>query len=170
MNSLTSTGQPAAPRQGRSRAASANHATTACTSSARSSSTSARICRQNVILGRGLPRTGGLVTYSASMGGLFHPIGPEAEETYWLRRGAVLIVLVAVLVGAGFMISSISQAISGPAQPAAAPPADPAAPAPVFADALGRAQAGWRTVVSAAVASGVPVPAFSTSLAYYDAL
>ena len=42
--------------------------------------------------------------------------------------------------------------------------------APVFADALGRAQAGWRTVVSAAVASGVPVPAFSTSLAYYDAL
>ncbi|TDO84773.1 hypothetical protein [Enemella evansiae] len=68
------------------------------------------------------------------MGGLFHPIGPEAEETYWLRRGAVLIVLVAVLVGAGFMISSISQAISGPAQPAAAPPADPAAPAPAPAD------------------------------------
>ncbi|MGY4720293.1 NADP-dependent phosphogluconate dehydrogenase [Naumannella huperziae] len=42
--------------------------------------------------------------------------------------------------------------------------------APVFAESLGKAQQGWRRVVAAAVYSGVPVPAFATSLAYYDAL
>lgn len=65
------------------------------------------------------------------MGGLIHPIGPEAEQTYWLRRGAVLVVLVAVLVGAGFMISSISQAVTGSSEPAAGPPPEAPAPAPV---------------------------------------
>jgi 6-phosphogluconate dehydrogenase len=37
-----------------------------------------------------------------------------------------------------------------------------------FAVRVGRAQAGWRRVVGVAQAAGVPVPALSASLAYYD--
>jgi 6-phosphogluconate dehydrogenase len=37
-----------------------------------------------------------------------------------------------------------------------------------FRDAVGNADAAWRRVVSTAVELGVPVPAFSSSLAYYD--
>ncbi|GAC1654835.1 MAG: NADP-dependent phosphogluconate dehydrogenase [Candidatus Dormibacteraceae bacterium] len=40
--------------------------------------------------------------------------------------------------------------------------------APYFLDALRRCQASWRRVVGVAVELGVPVPAFSSSLAYYD--
>jgi 6-phosphogluconate dehydrogenase len=40
--------------------------------------------------------------------------------------------------------------------------------APYFNDALKAAQEPWRRVVSEAVRLGVPVPAFSSSLAYYD--
>lgn len=39
-----------------------------------------------------------------------------------------------------------------------------------FADEIGAAQEGWRSVIVAAVRHGIPVPAFSASLAYYDAL
>jgi 6-phosphogluconate dehydrogenase len=39
---------------------------------------------------------------------------------------------------------------------------------PHFKGEIDRAQAGWRTVVAAAVTSGVPVPAFSTALSFYD--
>lgn len=42
--------------------------------------------------------------------------------------------------------------------------------APYFADALGRAQGAWRRIVSASANSGIPAPAFSSSLAYYDGL
>jgi 6-phosphogluconate dehydrogenase len=35
---------------------------------------------------------------------------------------------------------------------------------------LNRTQASWREVVGLAVTAGVPVPAFSASLAYYDSL
>ena len=42
--------------------------------------------------------------------------------------------------------------------------------APFFQQVLQRAQAAWREVVGLAVAAGVPVPAFSASLAYYDSL
>jgi 6-phosphogluconate dehydrogenase len=38
-----------------------------------------------------------------------------------------------------------------------------------FADALGSRQESWRLAVQAAVACGIPVPAMSASLAYYDA-
>jgi 6-phosphogluconate dehydrogenase len=52
--------------------------------------------------------------------------------------------------------------------------ADPALPhlafAPFFRDLLNRAEAPWRQVISAAVIGGVPVPAFSASLAYFDSL
>jgi 6-phosphogluconate dehydrogenase len=39
---------------------------------------------------------------------------------------------------------------------------------PYFAAELGRALHGWRRVVAAAVTSGIPVPAISSALAYYD--
>jgi 6-phosphogluconate dehydrogenase len=41
--------------------------------------------------------------------------------------------------------------------------------APFFEQALNRAQGAWREVVALAVRAGVPVPAMSASLAYYDA-
>ena len=40
--------------------------------------------------------------------------------------------------------------------------------APYFTDALTNAQDSWRKVISIAVTLGVPTPAFSSSLAYYD--
>jgi 6-phosphogluconate dehydrogenase len=40
--------------------------------------------------------------------------------------------------------------------------------APFFTDALASAQESWRRVVARAVEAGVPVPAFTSSLAYYD--
>ena len=52
--------------------------------------------------------------------------------------------------------------------------ADPALPvllsAPYFVEALGRAQDAWRRIVSTAASAGIPSPAFSSSLAYYDGL
>ena len=52
--------------------------------------------------------------------------------------------------------------------------ADPDLPnlalAPYFRDVLNRAQQPWREVVALAVRAGIPVPAFSASLAYYDSL
>ena len=39
---------------------------------------------------------------------------------------------------------------------------------PYFKDVIERTQANWRTVVSDAVLSGIPTPAFSASLAYFD--
>ncbi len=39
-----------------------------------------------------------------------------------------------------------------------------------FRDALTQSQEAWRRVVSAAAHAGIPAPAFSSSLAYYDAL
>ena len=42
--------------------------------------------------------------------------------------------------------------------------------APYFRDALAAGQQSWRRVVSHAALAGIPTPAFSSSLAYYDAL
>ncbi len=42
--------------------------------------------------------------------------------------------------------------------------------APYFVEALQRAQAAWRRIVAAAAGAGIPSPAFSSSLAYYDGL
>ncbi len=39
---------------------------------------------------------------------------------------------------------------------------------PFFRDKLHQAQEGWRKVVSTAVENGIPVPAFSSALAYFD--
>ena len=40
--------------------------------------------------------------------------------------------------------------------------------APYFKEAIDRTQRAWRRVVAAAVTNGIPVPAFSSALAYYD--
>ncbi|HXN91312.1 MAG TPA: NADP-dependent phosphogluconate dehydrogenase [Candidatus Sulfotelmatobacter sp.] len=40
--------------------------------------------------------------------------------------------------------------------------------APFFQEALANAQPAWRRVVTAAVDRGIPIPAFASSLAYYD--
>jgi 6-phosphogluconate dehydrogenase len=42
--------------------------------------------------------------------------------------------------------------------------------APYFADAIRQGISSWRRVVAQAAAAGIPVPAFSSSLAYYDGL
>ncbi len=42
--------------------------------------------------------------------------------------------------------------------------------APYFTEAVARTQDAWRRVVAGAAQSGVPTPAFSSSLAYYDGL
>ncbi|MBC9926062.1 MULTISPECIES: NADP-dependent phosphogluconate dehydrogenase [unclassified Leucobacter] len=42
--------------------------------------------------------------------------------------------------------------------------------APFFATAAGGAQEAWRSVVSTAALAGVPIPAFASSLSYYDGL
>ncbi|MEZ5190233.1 MAG: NADP-dependent phosphogluconate dehydrogenase [Schumannella sp.] len=42
--------------------------------------------------------------------------------------------------------------------------------APYFAEALAQSQESWRRVVVAAARAGIPSPAFSSSLAYYDGL
>ncbi len=39
---------------------------------------------------------------------------------------------------------------------------------PYFKDAVEKAQKNWRKVVAAAVSQGIPAPAFSSALAYYD--
>ena len=39
---------------------------------------------------------------------------------------------------------------------------------PYFTEAVQQAQTGWRHVVSTATLQGLPVPAFSSALAYYD--
>jgi 6-phosphogluconate dehydrogenase len=52
--------------------------------------------------------------------------------------------------------------------------ADPNLPSllaePEFAEEIGRAQVPWREVIAAANRRGIPVPAFSSALAYYDTL
>jgi 6-phosphogluconate dehydrogenase len=50
------------------------------------------------------------------------------------------------------------------------PSLDSLVTAPFFASAAGAAQDAWRSVVSAAALAGVPIPAFASSLAYYDGL
>src|SRR5262249_44696386 len=40
--------------------------------------------------------------------------------------------------------------------------------APYFQGVIDRCQGGWRRVVAQAVGAGVPTPAFTTALAFYD--
>ena len=41
--------------------------------------------------------------------------------------------------------------------------------APFFTKVIEDSQASWRRIVCAAVANGIPIPAFSSALAYFDA-
>ena len=41
---------------------------------------------------------------------------------------------------------------------------------PFFNDAITKAQSGWRASVGKAIQYGIPTPAFSTALAFYDGL
>lgn len=51
-----------------------------------------------------------------------HPVGPEGERTYWIRRGVAVLVLVVLVTGTGFMISALG---GGGADIAATPAAQP---------------------------------------------
>jgi 6-phosphogluconate dehydrogenase len=39
---------------------------------------------------------------------------------------------------------------------------------PFFKDIIHRSQSGWRRVISAAALKGIPIPAFSSALSYFD--
>jgi len=39
---------------------------------------------------------------------------------------------------------------------------------PFFKNAVDKAQSSWRYVISQAILMGIPIPAFSTALAFYD--
>ena len=47
---------------------------------------------------------------------------------------------------------------------------DPTELSSYFADAVGNSLSAWRRVVAGAAQNGVPTPAFSSSLAYYDGI
>ena len=68
-------------------------------------------------------------------------------------------------------------ASSAPASSTASPRRTPRTPAsscsltaPYFRDAIAETQEAWRRVVAIAARAGIPAPAFSSSLAYYDGL
>ena len=42
--------------------------------------------------------------------------------------------------------------------------------APFFTQAVDQAQGAWRRVITAAVAAGIPTPAYSSALAFYDGI
>lgn len=64
------------------------------------------------------------------------PVGPEEERVYWIRRGLALVVLLILIIGMGFMISSLGNADEKPPptdteavpSPAVAPTAQPTQP------------------------------------------
>lgn len=83
------------------------------------------------------------------MEGLLRPVGPEEERIYWIRRGLALVVLLVLIVGVGFMVSSIGNADEMPAAteteavpPQAAPtPAAPPPPPPGVPDEVATEEA-----------------------------
>lgn len=44
------------------------------------------------------------------MEGLLRPVGPEDIRTYWIRRGAAILILLLLIIGLGFMIANIGRA------------------------------------------------------------
>ncbi|GAA3134791.1 NADP-dependent phosphogluconate dehydrogenase [Planomonospora alba] len=81
-------------------------------------------------------------------------VDPGALATIW--RGGCIIRAV--------FLDRIREAYAAAEQPATL------LVAPYFADALALAQRSWRRVVATAAELGIPVPGFSSALAYYDAL
>ena len=100
-----------------------------------------------------------IVAYSQG----FDAIGQGAVEHSWtIDRGAVAKIWRAGCIIRARFLNQISDAYRE----------EPSLPlllaSPIFSDALFRADQAWRTVIQDAVARGIPTPAFSSSLAYYD--
>lgn len=102
------------------------------------------------------------------MEGLLRPIGPEEERTYWIRRGLLLLVVVLLLIGLGFLISSLGRADGTrvEAEPAVTPVAEPApaepageVPEAVVKDEAVPVPSGARTTGSGTVAATGGAPA-----------
>jgi 6-phosphogluconate dehydrogenase len=100
-----------------------------------------------------------IVAYSQG----FDAIGEAAKEYSWnIDRGAIAKIWRAgCIIRARFLNHIASAYQSQPALPLLLA-------APVFKSAVESAQAAWREVISEAVLRGIPTPAFSSSLAYYD--
>src|SRR5690606_10167600 len=102
-----------------------------------------------------------IVAYSQG----FDEIRAGAEEYNWkIDLGAVSRIWRAGCIIRAQFLNRIAEAYA----------AEPALPvlmtAPYFAEAIARGQQAWRRVVAHAAASGIPAPAFSSSLSYYDGL
>jgi 6-phosphogluconate dehydrogenase len=100
-----------------------------------------------------------IVAYSQG----FDAIGVGALEHNWvIDRGAVAKIWRAGCIIRARFLNQISDAYT----------ADPALPlllaSPIFHDALTKSNTAWRIVIAEAVTRGIPTPAFSSSLAYYD--
>lgn len=95
----------------------------------------------------------------------FDEIVAGAEEYGWdIRKGEIAKIWRGGCIIRAQFLNRITEAYA----------ADPALvaliTAPYFRDAVGSAQDSWRRVVCAAAQNGIPSPAFSSSLAYYDGL
>ena len=100
-----------------------------------------------------------IVAYSQG----FDAIGQGAIEHSWtIDRGAVAKIWRAGCIIRARFLNQISDAY------AKEPDLPLLLASPIFSDALSRADQAWRTVIQDAVARGIPTPAFSSSLAYYD--
>lgn len=56
------------------------------------------------------------------MSGVLHPTGPEPARTYWVRRAALLAVVLLLAVGVVFAVASLTKAAVATAPPPALPP------------------------------------------------
>lgn len=102
-----------------------------------------------------------IVAYSQG----FDEIVAAAEQYGWdIRKGEVARIWRAGCIIRAQFLNRITEAYA----------ADPSLPAlvvaPYFRDAMARTHSAWRRVVVAAAQAGIPSPAFSSSLAYYDGL
>ena len=102
-----------------------------------------------------------IVAYSQG----FDEIVAGAEEYGWsIRKGEVAKIWRGGCIIRAQFLNRITEAY------AADPDLVALLTAPYFAEALTGAQEAWRRVVVAAARAGIPSPAFSSSLAYYDGL
>ena len=100
-----------------------------------------------------------IVAYSQG----FDAIGAGAIEHSWtIDRGAVAKIWRAGCIIRAQFLNQISSAYSD------SPDLPLLLASPIFRDALTRADGPWRSVIAEAVVRGIPTPAFSSSLAYYD--
>ena len=102
-----------------------------------------------------------IVAYSQG----FDLIVAGAEEFGWdIKKGDIAAIWRGGCIIRARFLNRITEAY------AAEPGLEALLTAPYFRDALVEAQDGWRRVVVAAATAGIPAPAFSSSLAYYDGL